>query len=52
MKVKLLKFSNSTIVKKFIQHINIYKTGKKVYNYYVNTSNLLRNEYIYAKNYI
>ena len=39
-------------MEKFIQHIEIYKTGKKVYHYYINTSNLLRNGYNYPKNYI
>ena len=36
----------------FKNTIDNYFNRKKVYNYYVNTSNLLRNGYIYTKNYI
>ena len=43
------------IQKYYLHNLKIqlnYFNRKKVYNYYVNTSNLLRNGYIYTKNYI
>ncbi len=54
MQVKLLKwFLIKQLLGKFIQNVEIYiKLEKKFINCYVNTSNLLRNGYIYAKNYI